>query len=92
MSPSGDVVTGCADHIARVWTKEPARIAGAELAQLYQGRMSAATVSSNDIDGGVPQDKIEDPSTLQLPPAAGQTQKFVREASGAVLLSAACCN
>ena len=83
------MVTGCADHIARVWTKEPARIAGAELAQLYQGRMSAATVS---IDGGVPQDKIEDPSTLQLPPAAGQTQKFVREASGAVLLSAACCN
>lgn len=42
--PSGDIVIGCADNIARVWTRDPSRAAGEALMTLYQGRMDSAQV------------------------------------------------
>merc|ERR1719399_557803 len=57
VSSAGDVITGCSDHCARVWTREDERSASTALVQLYQGRIESATMSAKAIDGGVPADK-----------------------------------
>lgn len=79
--PSGDVVTGCSDNIARVWTRDPSRAANEEALLLYQGRLDAATISASTM-GGLPEDKIEPPSALMSPGGQGNAQKFIREESG----------
>ena len=44
--PSGDLVTACSDHVARVWTQAAERQAPAEAAQVGVGESAVAVLCS----------------------------------------------
>jgi hypothetical protein len=44
--PSGDLISGGEDGVARVWSSDPARVADAAVLESYEGRASAAAAAA----------------------------------------------
>lgn len=73
---NGDLVTACSDGVARVWSRDPERHAGAQEVEIYAAALTAfkeaAKSSANKGDEGAgwglpPGFKLQDPSALQAP-------------------------
>jgi len=69
--PTGDLVTACSDYVARVWTLDPAKSAGDDVAAAFAagvaGKREAAAASQGGGggEGQLPDGlKMEDPSAL----------------------------
>jgi len=50
-TPDGDVVTGCSDGVARVFTRDAGRVADADAVQAYEAQLASQTTSSQQIGG-----------------------------------------
>lgn len=86
---NGDLVTGGADAVARVWTRDPARAAGADVVSVFEASVEAQAVPANDIPGmvgGVDVASLPDESALSQPGVKEGQYKIVRDASGAPTL------
>ena len=79
--PEGDVVTCCADGVARVWTSDPNK-ADPAAAALMEGDMAAAQLEKEKASLAEDQAKIktEDPEVLQMPGASDGATKVIKEA------------
>lgn len=88
--PNGDLVTACADFVARVWTRDSGRVAPQDVKEAYAAAMAArreaaAAGSSQGGGSGLPAGlKLEDASALLVPGAKDGQTKIVREGGGAV--------
>jgi len=82
--PEGDVVTCCADGVARVWTSDPNK-ADPAAAALMEGDMAAAQLEKEKASLAEDQAKIktEDPEVLQMPGASDGATKVIKEEGGA---------
>ncbi|KAI3428691.1 hypothetical protein D9Q98_007514 [Chlorella vulgaris] len=82
--PSGDLVTACSDHVARVWTQAEARRGPAELAQAFEAMMAAkAAAAAEQGGGGLPAGlKLQDPAVLLAPGASDGQTIVVAEGGG----------
>lgn len=73
----GDVVTGCADGVARIWSTDPSRMASDDIIAAFEAQMHAYhDKSSAKQEGGVVGQKLQlhSPQALQQPGAHdGQT-------------------
>lgn len=92
--PNGDLVTACADSVARVWSREPARVAPQEVRQAYTSALAArkeaaaaagASSEQEAAAGGLPAGlTLEEPAALLVPGTKDGQTKVVREGGGAV--------
>eukprot|EP01025_Chloroclados_australasicus_P028368 TRINITY_DN2813_c1_g1_i1.p1 TRINITY_DN2813_c1_g1~~TRINITY_DN2813_c1_g1_i1.p1 ORF type:complete len:801 (-),score=103.55 TRINITY_DN2813_c1_g1_i1:283-2685(-) len=86
LSSSEDLVTGCADAVARVWTTEDARVADAETIHNFEQQLqnkkrqddqgTTGSQSGNGLPEGL---KVEDAAALQVSGNKDGDTKFVRE-------------
>ena len=97
--PNGDVVTGCADGVARVWTRDEERRGREGVVGGYAAALTAykeaqqekkKNTNGDDTNGGtgsaatLPEGlKIEDPSVLEAPGGKDGQIVIVREPGGA---------
>ena len=68
--PNGDLVTACADGVARVWTQEEGRMASREVVSSYENYLNSRKgQDSGKGEGGVQESAIpmHDPSVLDKP-------------------------
>lgn len=82
---SGDVVTACADGVARVWTRD-AEKADADAAAAMAAAMTAVEEARARANLADQQSKIktEEPSALGLPGASDGATKVIREEGGTI--------
>ncbi|CAL8462941.1 g2475 [Coccomyxa elongata] len=91
--PNGDLVTGCADYAARIWTASPDRAAPAESIQVYEAGISARKAAATEAASGSGREgtglpdglKLEDESSLLVPGNKAGEMKVVREGGGGVV-------
>uniref|UniRef100_A0A1D2A6R5 Phospholipase A-2-activating protein n=1 Tax=Auxenochlorella protothecoides TaxID=3075 RepID=A0A1D2A6R5_AUXPR len=82
--PDSDLVTGCADGVARLFTQDSSRAAGAEAVQVFEATLAAAAEAAAAKEGageggaaaGL---KLEDPSVLREPGTHPGQTRVVRE-------------
>eukprot|EP01114_Cavostelium_apophysatum_P016670 TRINITY_DN4790_c0_g1_i2.p1 TRINITY_DN4790_c0_g1~~TRINITY_DN4790_c0_g1_i2.p1 ORF type:complete len:734 (+),score=122.97 TRINITY_DN4790_c0_g1_i2:70-2271(+) len=80
--PNGDVLTGCSDKIARVWTRQPERMATTELLQLYEQSISSQSLPSGTL-GDIQLDKLGNIAELNTPGQKDQQVKIIRNEGNA---------
>lgn len=89
--PNGDVLSGCADGVTRVWTADPARAdpdAIAAFSAATAAREAEVAAAAAKAQGGAPSGlKMEDASVLQRPGGRDGETKVVREAGAGVAYS-----
>ncbi|KFM27541.1 Phospholipase A-2-activating protein [Auxenochlorella protothecoides] len=82
--PDSDLVTGCADGVARLFTQDSSRAAGAEAVQVFEATLAAAAevaaAKEGAGEGGAAAGlKLEDPSVLREPGTHPGQTRVVRE-------------
>lgn len=68
--PNGDLVTACADGVARVWTQEEGKVASREVIKSYEHNLNRRKEQEGGkVEGGVQESAIpmHDPSVLDMP-------------------------
>lgn len=80
--PNGDIVTGCSDYVARVWTRSEGRVGGQDLLQGYQDNLATQEVSKKTI-GQVDLDKLPGEDALQEKGQNDGQTKLVRHGDSA---------
>ncbi|KYQ91773.1 hypothetical protein DLAC_07565 [Tieghemostelium lacteum] len=64
--PNGDLVTGCADGVARVWTRAPSRFADPDTVQAFEDQLGAQTIQSDNV-GDIKLNELPDLTALEQP-------------------------
>lgn len=94
--PNGDLVTGCADGVARVWSAKESRWAAKEVREGYEGSLvarkeAASHAAANAESGGgngLPAGlTLEDPSALNMPGTRDGQTKIIKEGSSGIAYS-----
>lgn len=82
MHPNGDIVTGCSDGVARVFTLNPDAVADGDVVAAFDKAVSSRKVSTKLI-GGVDVSKLQTSSdALSVPGSKDGENKIVRNANG----------
>lgn len=88
--PNSDLVTGCADFAARVWTSSAERTASAETIQNFMATLESrkAAAKAGGDAGALPEGlTLEDPMVLTQPGNRDGQTKIVREGGGGMAYS-----
>jgi phospholipase A-2-activating protein len=94
--PNGDLATACSDGVARVWSRDPARAAPADVAEAYAAALAArkaaaaaaAAGGGGGGGGGLPDGlKLEDAAALQTPGTRDGQTLVVSEGGAGVAYS-----
>jgi len=82
LSDSGDLITGCSDGVARLFTRDPSRVAAAGALEVFEASVAARQVSTKLI-GGVDAKKLPLASeALAVPGVKDGENKMVRRDDG----------
>jgi phospholipase A-2-activating protein len=82
LAPNGDIVAGCSDHVARVFTRDPAAVAADDVLAAFDKAVSERQLSTKVI-GGVDVAKLPlAEEALAGPGAKDGENKMVRTAGG----------
>lgn len=82
LCPGGDFVSGCSDGVARVFTRDPAAVAEADVLASFEKAVSERQVNTKVI-GGVDVNKLPElESALSLPGRKDGENKIVKTSSG----------
>eukprot|EP00899_Mesostigma_viride_P019018 jgi/Mesvir1/27117/Mv20795-RA.2 len=82
--PNGDLVTGCSDGIARVWTHDPVRAAPPEVVAAYASRLEEVYAATRTF-GGKKLAELPGPEALQHPGRREGETKIIRQGGTAVV-------
>eukprot|EP00761_Pharyngomonas_kirbyi_P003207 gb/GECH01003211.1/.p1 GENE.gb/GECH01003211.1/~~gb/GECH01003211.1/.p1 ORF type:complete len:777 (+),score=196.18 gb/GECH01003211.1/:1-2331(+) len=80
--PNGDIVTGCSDYIARIWSRTTERQASQSEMDAYQENLANQQLSKKTI-GKVDLDKLSGEDALQQPGQRDGQTKLIREGENA---------
>ena len=75
--PDGDIGTACADSVARVFTRDAAKVADEAVLQAHEAMIQAQTVSAQEV-GGVKMDQLPGIEALDTPGSKDGQTKIVR--------------
>jgi phospholipase A-2-activating protein len=75
--PDGDIATACADGVARVFTRDAAKVADEAVLQAHEAMIQAQTVSAQEV-GGVKMDQLPGIEALDTPGGKDGQTKIVR--------------
>ena len=75
--PDGDIATACADSVARVFTRDAAKVADEAVLQAHEAMIQAQTVSAQEV-GGVKMDQLPGVEALETPGGKDGQTKIVR--------------
>lgn len=78
--PNGDIVTGCSDGIARIWTRDSSRFASEQVLKSYEEQIASQTLPKDANLGNL---KMEDETVLQFPGKKDQEIKVIRKGNQA---------
>jgi len=75
--PNGDVLTGCSDGVARVWTRSPERTANMQALQTYEASVSAQSIPTGTL-GDIKLDSLKGLEELEIPGTKDGQVKVVK--------------